>query len=243
MHDDENYVSCVVRPHESCKCGLGLVGFEEGDNVTRCCSKDGALNTCVEVPPEDFDACNTWFCTFEWSAWSACNASCASYGYRKREGGCFFGYPTSTETETCFGGSATTWAPWTEWNACNVSCGTGHEHRTRSCLGDCYSSCPINATETELRPCERFEPTAWQAWSPWSTCGECSHSSSRSRGRKCVGDCAADDGCAPESFGVEQETCTSTGTWAFWGPWGPCSVACGDGIQARTAVCVGEWDR
>ena len=126
------------------------------------------------------------------------------------------------------------WSSWGPWGAC-LGCGAGQQNQTRTCLGDCGSTCP--GLNEQSQPCTIGVPFAWSPWSLWSACSGCG-TGSQFQSRVCNGTC----GVTCSGALSESQSCVGAVPyyWGSWGPWSACSSTCGVGTQMANRTCLGS---
>jgi len=130
-------------------------------------------------------------------------------------------------------------SPWKPTAACSKECGGGKQTFTREVVtkADGGAQCPILSFENHCNtgPCPvDCKVGEWTSWTPCSaTCGE----GTRSKKRKVLVE--AKDGGVPCKATVESQICAGPPceiecALGDWGPWSPCTRACGGGRESRT---------
>ena len=155
------------------------------------------------------EECNTDTCLeFEWGAWSACSATCTTFG-----GG------AQTRTRTATGCTCV------ELPGGGACANAGTTANTADCDAHLGSS-------TESEDCSPDLCQTW-IWGEWSACSAtCVGTRSRSNEGGCNTGTPADcDGQAEtETEGCNTHACPE---WIFPADFGACSVTCGTGSQAK----------
>lgn len=81
----------------------------------------------------------------------------------------------------------------------------------------------------------------WGQWGSWGTCSTSCETGTRSRRRRCDGNCSTGS-CSPVGAHDTQSQSCSSGTpsaWSGWSDWSSCD--CSDTSQIRTRTCQGSW--
>ena len=263
----ENGASCMLRVAENCDCGMRRADFANPGDL--CCTKNPdkateqlpLLNKCTAAAFDGFNACDTLFCTYQWSAWSQCSGACGEWGKRKRQGTCVFGVALSSETQECYGGEPYRWVEVSSGGSCpEVPTCTASGFTSESiCEGDCVPECDANEVcpppECEAGMARSVATSCavdFPQWSEWTSWGECSGCNSgdvggRKRTRTCEGKCKEFPFiCTPGDVDTEREDCPNgpkQAEWSTWSAWSACNSSCAlDGVRRRTSTCEGTCD-
>ncbi|KAJ8336052.1 hypothetical protein SKAU_G00393950 [Synaphobranchus kaupii] len=142
------------------------------------------------------------------------------------------------------------WQIRSEWTPCSVPCGVGQRRRVVRCvdnLGDVVTDeeCNMRLRPEDVQNCDAGPCARSWFFTRWSErcsaeCGE----GSRSRTVVCMMNHISSlplDSCGDERpdelTPCDLSSCQHRLEW-YTGPWGQCSVECGNGTQTRTTVCL-----
>ncbi|KAJ8383769.1 hypothetical protein AAFF_G00214560 [Aldrovandia affinis] len=219
-------------------------------------------------PVAEEEPCNVHPCPPFWEPghWSECSVSCG-WGAQQRQLQCrqSFGnrstmvhpqrcilLPRPNATQPCHLRVCSRWEIGTNWTSCSVDCGLGKKTRNVRCVsnhgsvvndGECNSILrPQGSEDCHMGPCV----TNWYFTGWTHMCSaECGPGVQRrdvvcltngggregEGGGECTGDKPAD------MKACNGGPCVATNLW-YTGPWGQCSVLCGNGTQRRDIICV-----
>ncbi|XP_067938990.1 coadhesin-like [Watersipora subatra] len=194
-----------------------------------------------------------------WAEWSSCSKTCGG-GYQSRTRECERPYHVYGEYRGCLGEESETrvcnsnhcpvdggWSAWSAYSACSVSCGGGEKSRERTCTypSPAYGGAYCYGDSTETVSCnEQYCPVdgGWSAWSAYSACSVSCGGGEKSRERTCTYPSPAHGGAycegdSSETTSCNEQYCPVDGNWSEWGPYGYCSVECGQGTKTRHRSC------
>lgn len=145
----------------SSTCGRGY-----RDRVRTCKQPENGGEPC-RGPTRQTKFCNIAVCPVDghwndWTAWSACSATCSN-GTRQRTRECngpSYGgsecHGSWKETDNCFLKECPVdgrWHSWTTWGSCSKTCGGGVQQRQRVCEGPFFGGEPCNGDNREQKRC------------------------------------------------------------------------------------------
>uniref|UniRef100_A0A4W4FL01 Adhesion G protein-coupled receptor B1b n=1 Tax=Electrophorus electricus TaxID=8005 RepID=A0A4W4FL01_ELEEL len=203
----------------SSTCGRGY-----RDRVRVCKPPNNGGEPCVG-PSTQTKFCNIAVCPVDgswndWSAWTACSASCSN-GTRQRTRECNGPSYGGSECrgdwrETSDGGGCELnqhgqWLVWVHsWSSCSKTCGGGSQQRQRVCEGPFFGGGPCTGDKADLRRCsEKRCPE------PHEICGEENYGNVVWK-RTPAGDTAAIS-CPSDAAGLVLRRCTLDAVGlAFW---------------------------
>ncbi|XP_035379713.1 adhesion G protein-coupled receptor B1-like isoform X2 [Electrophorus electricus] len=202
----------------SSTCGRGY-----RDRVRVCKPPNNGGEPCVG-PSTQTKFCNIAVCPVDgswndWSAWTACSASCSN-GTRQRTRECngpSYGGSECRgdwrETSNCFLKDCPVdgkWHSWSSWSSCSKTCGGGSQQRQRVCEGPFFGGGPCTGDKADLRRCsEKRCPE------PHEICGEENYGNVVWK-RTPAGDTAAIS-CPSDAAGLVLRRCTLDAVGlAFW---------------------------
>ncbi|XP_010604869.1 A disintegrin and metalloproteinase with thrombospondin motifs 9 isoform X12 [Fukomys damarensis] len=218
---------------------------------------------CDRLPqPEPItEACST-DCDLRWHVGgrSECSAQCG-LGYRtldiycakysrldgkveKVDDGFCSNHPKPTNQEKCSGECNMGVWRYSAWTECSKSCDGGSQRRRAICVNSRNdvlddSKCAHQEKVTTQR-CNELPCPQWKS-GDWSECLVTCGKGRRHRQVWCQfgEDHASDKICNPEAKPASTQPCQQS-ECASWqaGPWGQCSVTCGQGYQLRAVKCV-----
>ncbi|XP_076472736.1 SCO-spondin-like isoform X3 [Babylonia areolata] len=140
------------------------------------------------------------------------------------------------------------WGSWGTYGPCSVTCGTGSKSRTRQCDNPAPmgggENCTGSASDTAdctMAACE--VDGNWGSWGPYMECSVTCGDGIKSRTRQCDNPAPTNGGSPCSGSSTDNTECTAgspcpvDGNWGSWGPYGVCSVTCGEGTKSRTREC------
>ncbi|XP_035242182.1 ADAMTS-like protein 4 [Anguilla anguilla] len=219
-------------------------------------------------PTEEEEPCNVQPCPpfWEMGSWSDCSVSCG-WGVQQRQLQCrqSFGNRSTmvhpqrcallsrpNATQPCHPRTCSHWEIRTNWSTCSVDCGVGKRTRNVRCVSNHGSVVNDHECNSRLRPqgsedCHMGPCVTNWYFTDWSyiCSAECGPGVQRrqvvclTRGGGREGE--GGGGCAAEKpadmKACNGGPCEATHLW-YTGPWGQCSVPCGNGTQRRDIICV-----
>uniref|UniRef100_A0A0P6J9Z7 A disintegrin and metalloproteinase with thrombospondin motifs 9 preproprotein n=1 Tax=Heterocephalus glaber TaxID=10181 RepID=A0A0P6J9Z7_HETGA len=218
---------------------------------------------CDRLPqPEPItEACGT-DCDLRWHVGgrSECSAQCG-LGYRTLDVYCArysrldgktekvddsfcSSHPKPNNQEKCSGECNTGGWRYSAWTECSKSCDGGSQRRRAICVNSQNdvlddNKCTHQEKVTTQR-CNEFPCPQWQS-GDWSECLVTCGKGHRHRQVWCQfgEDRVSDKICDPQAKPASMQPCQQS-ECASWqaGPWGQCSVTCGQGYQLRAVKCV-----
>uniref|UniRef100_T1IZW1 PLAC domain-containing protein n=1 Tax=Strigamia maritima TaxID=126957 RepID=T1IZW1_STRMM len=208
--------------------------------------------------------CNTKPCPPNWvsSAWSQCSASCGK-GVQHRDFTCKQQISPNVQvsvaedscppivnevkTQVCQVMTCTTWRVG-RWSQCSTTCGKGIRNRQVHCVSRdetnlSYNDCAPQDKPTTEEICDLGSCSITWFTTEWSShqCKDTCSSGIQSRKVFCpLSDATnCDVRTRPETTKPcpKHDELKCPGKW-FVGPWSPCSVSCGKGVESRDIVCM-----
>ncbi|KAM7063005.1 A disintegrin and metalloproteinase with thrombospondin motifs 9 isoform 2-T2 [Molossus nigricans] len=155
-------------------------------------------------------------------------------------------HPKPDNQEKCLGECDTAGWHYSAWTECSASCDGGIQRRRAICVNTRNdvlddSKC-THQEKVTLQRCSEFPCPQWKS-GDWSECLVTCGKGHQHRQVWCqFGEDPLNDGvCDPETKPASMQTCQQP-ECASWqaGPWGQCSVTCGQGYQLRAVKCVIE---
>ncbi|XP_004644840.1 A disintegrin and metalloproteinase with thrombospondin motifs 9 [Octodon degus] len=153
-------------------------------------------------------------------------------------------HPRPSSQEKCSGECSTGGWRYSAWTECSKSCDSGSQRRRAVCVNTQNdvlddSKCAHQAKVTTQR-CNELPCPQWRS-GDWSECLVTCGKGHKHRQVWCQfgADQVSDRICDPEAKPVSTQTCQQP-ECASWqaGPWGQCSVTCGQGYQLRAVKCI-----
>jgi len=184
-----------------------------------------------------------------WSAFGACNATCAG-GWQNQtrtntpasNGGMDCTGPainfTTCNTQPC--PIDCTWNAYGPFGACNATCGGGKQNQTRTQNpaqfgGKACSGSDTNFGDCNTQPCPI--DCTWNSWSAFGacnvTCGGGIQNQTRTQNAAQFGGLAC-TGPAINFTTCNTQNCPIDCTWNAFGPFGGCNATCGGGVKTQT---------
>ncbi|XP_058144334.1 A disintegrin and metalloproteinase with thrombospondin motifs 9 isoform X15 [Dasypus novemcinctus] len=218
---------------------------------------------CDQLPPPEpiSEPCGT-DCELRWhvASRSECSAHCG-LGYRtldiycakysrpdgkteKVDDGFCSSHPKPSNQEKCSGECNTGGWRYSAWTECSKSCDGGTQRRRAICVNTQNdvlddSKC-THQEKVTMQRCNEFPCPQWKL-GDWSECLVTCGKGHKLRQVWCqFGEDRLNDRiCDPETKPASMETCQQP-ECASWqaGPWGQCSVSCGQGYQLRAVKCI-----
>jgi len=208
----------------------------------------GGASATVETRACNSDPCVVDCVLSDWSAWSACSATCnAGLSTRTREiktsasaGGAACG--ALSEQRECNNGACPSTCQLSEWisaTQCSKECGGGWQDYTRKVSG----TCPDGTSSVETRPCNTQPcPQLCQLsdWSDWSSCSEPCGPGKRTRTRTVLVSPISSPPCEEltDSTQCETKPCDADCKLGPWVLTGTCSKVCGGGTGTYTREVI-----
>ncbi|XP_043933862.1 A disintegrin and metalloproteinase with thrombospondin motifs 9 [Protopterus annectens] len=215
----------------------------------------------ISQPSPIVERCNM-DCEVRWhiARKSECTAQCG-HGYRSLDIYCTKYIKTSGKTEKiderfcvgihkpndkegCVGDCTIGGWQYSSWSECSKSCGGGLRRRLATCINSLGAHLDDNKCSMQEKVIiERCNEYICPQWSPseWSECLVTCGKGHRHRHILChFGEQQVDDRfCSPETKQESLQTCQQPECSAWQvGPWGQCTVSCGQGYQIRAVKCV-----
>ncbi|XP_035886888.1 A disintegrin and metalloproteinase with thrombospondin motifs 9 isoform X5 [Phyllostomus discolor] len=153
-------------------------------------------------------------------------------------------HPKPSSQEKCSGECNTGGWRYSAWTECSESCGGGIQRRRAICVNTQNdvlddSKC-IHQDKVTIQRCNDLPCPQWKS-GDWSECLVTCGKGHKHRQVWCqFGEDRLNDRiCDPETKPASMQTCQQP-ECASWqaGPWGQCSVTCGQGYQLRTVKCI-----
>ncbi|XP_063113205.1 A disintegrin and metalloproteinase with thrombospondin motifs 9 isoform X9 [Cavia porcellus] len=153
-------------------------------------------------------------------------------------------HPKPNNQEKCSGECNTGGWRYSAWTECSKSCDGGSQRRRAICVNNQNdvlddSKCTYQEKVTTQR-CNDFPCPRWKS-GDWSECLVTCGKGHKHRQVWCQfgEDQVSDRICDPEAKPASMQTCQQP-ECASWqaGPWGQCSVTCGQGHQLRAVKCI-----
>ncbi|KAL0600890.1 A disintegrin and metalloproteinase with thrombospondin motifs 9 [Plecturocebus cupreus] len=201
-------------------------------------------------------------CDLRWhvASRSECSAQCG-LGYRtldiycakysrldgkteKVDDGFCSSHPKPSNREKCSGECNTGGWRYSSWTECSKSCDGGTQRRRAICVNTRNdvlddSKC-THQDKVTIQRCNEFPCPQWKS-GDWSECLVTCGKGHKHRQVWCQfgEDRLNDRMCDPETKPTSMQTCQQP-ECASWqaGPWGQCSVTCGQGYQLRAVKCI-----
>eukprot|EP00808_Paulinella_micropora_P015551 g8162.t1 len=241
-------------------CGSG-----QQTRLVRCfiqgTTQDAAEAQCAALlKPSSSQSCNTQSCaTYSWlpSTWGQCSVVCGG-GTRSRQVACADTADGSVVADSqCSSEKPETQGPcntqacpavWRTgtYGLCSAECGTGTQSRAVTCVETYTQSVLPDSRCSGSKPsesvlCNTFACPRWEV-SQWSPCQAQCGASTQTRTATCVnflGEVVDSQKCGSVSLPPLAQVCETGLPCPLWqtGPWGDCSVVCGQGLRTRAVRC------
>eukprot|EP01127_Copromyxa_protea_P011653 TRINITY_DN294_c0_g1_i1.p1 TRINITY_DN294_c0_g1~~TRINITY_DN294_c0_g1_i1.p1 ORF type:complete len:1674 (-),score=432.23 TRINITY_DN294_c0_g1_i1:61-4824(-) len=205
----------------SAKCGGGTQSSTRTVAVTA--TNGGAVCSGETLRTQK---CNTAACPTdcvwaEWTAWSACTASCgggtqsSTRGQTAATNGGAACSGASSRSQSCNTNGCPVncaWSAWSAWSTCSKTCGTGSQTKTRTvatAAANGGSACSGATSQTQSCNTQACPVNCvWGAWSAWSTCtATCGSGTTTST--RVITTQAANGGTACTGSGSQTTTCNT----------------------------------
>uniref|UniRef100_A0A8C5ZLX5 ADAM metallopeptidase with thrombospondin type 1 motif 9 n=1 Tax=Marmota marmota marmota TaxID=9994 RepID=A0A8C5ZLX5_MARMA len=152
-------------------------------------------------------------------------------------------HPKPSNREKCSGECNTGGWRYSAWTECSKSCDGGSQRRRAICVNTRNdvlddSKC-AHQEKVTIQRCNEFPCPQWKS-GDWSECLVTCGKGHKHRQVWCQFEDRVNDRlCDPETKPVSMQTCQQP-ECASWqaGPWGQCSVTCGQGYQLRAVKCI-----
>ena len=180
-----------------------------------------------------------------WSPYGPCSVSCGN-GIKVRNRSCNSGNSgdqgcegEAEETTACGKGRCPHWGEWSPYSSCSVTCGEGTKRKVRACVDGVAGISGCRGESEKIMSCNVSKCPGYRPWQTWGACSASCGTGTSLRQRQCFnptgGNCTGPN--------TERRQCDSGREcyfWADWLAWSHCSMSCGDGLQTRIRVCIGE---
>jgi hypothetical protein len=129
---------------------------------------------------------------------------------------------------------------WGDWSPCSTTCGAGTQTRSRTVVQPPANGGLACGALVETRACSSPPcpvDCVMSEWGPWGACSASCGGGVQSRSRLILQPPAnGGKACGPisETQACALQPCPTDCVMGEWGPWSPCSVSCGTGVQTRT---------
>ncbi|XP_076472749.1 uncharacterized protein LOC143302101 isoform X14 [Babylonia areolata] len=247
------YMECSVTCGDGIKSRTRQCDNPAPTNGGSPCSGSSTDNTeCTAGSPCPVDG--NWG---SWGPYMECSVTCGD-GIKSRTRQCDNPAPTnggspcsgsSTDNTECTAGSPCpvdgNWGSWVS-GLCSVTCGRGMQTRTRQCDNPApqHGGNDCSGSPSSRSWCFRYciIDGNWGSWGPYEPCSVTCGTGIKTRYRWCNNPAPGIGGSPCAGSSTERSECTVgscpvDGNWGSWGPYGLCSVTCGEGTKSRTREC------